>query len=615
VRSAVAAVLLAGLAAGPQLLAAEPCLRGEDFDVVELDTISDRCGYEARIAFTLCRPARVSFPYARSVTLASGPVPEGGAVELGAGRHEAWIVGSGFGDRLRLEVGATYTGRPNESLGEWRERQPANRNFEVVGRSYVHGVDLFDGHFTLRSRDLDVPGRHLGLAVERTFSSAGSGVGSALGPGWRLNWNWSLVAPPGCRSVAVTTGDGSSQVFRALEGGSGFQPQFGRHTRLERTADGYVFQDKAGNRALFRPVPGSSWRHRLASIVERHGDRVSLHYDDLGRLVEVREDLNLGGRAWLTARTLMLTWTRTGGGPRLERASVPGLGLSVDYEYDARGRLVRATARDEEEPRPRVETFEYATGARLARAVLWNGQKHEYHFRKKALATAPKRPLLGGDFRSVLEKISIASYAQRKGAETRFDFRVRAGAEETVVTDGDGATTYRFDSHGRTLEEQAPDGTRLRKIWAEDDVLQTAEIGFDGAEVRWEYDALGNRTREERRAGPGQPAAVTTWRWDPAFSVLLEEVDARGRTHHEIDPRTGDRLATTTPDGRTVRSQFDAHGQLVGHDAGDGTWTRFTHHDTFGNPQRVVAPDGTVTWRAFDLRGREFAPPAASAKK
>jgi YD repeat-containing protein len=607
--------LLAGIATGPKLVARETCLRGEDSDVVELGTSSDRCGYEARIEFTLCRAARVSFGHATAVTLAAGPLTGDGTVELGPGRHVAWIHGTGFGDPMLLEVRAVYPGGGQESLREWRERDHASRNFEAVGRTFVNGVDLFDGHFTLRSRDLDVPGRHLGLIVERTYSSAGSGVDSGLGPGWRLNWNWSLVAPPGCKAVAVTTGDGSSQVFRAREGGSGFDPPFGRHTRLERTADGYAFVDKAGNRASFRPVPGSAWRHRLVSIVEPHGDRASLYYDDRGKLAEVREDLALGGRAVLTARTLMLSWIRTVGGPRLERASVPGLGLSVEYEYDARGWLQRATARDEEVARPRVETFEYAAGARLARAVLWNGQKHEYHFRKKALATAPRRPLLIGDFRAILEKMAIASYAQRKGAETRFEFRLRAGAEETVVTDGEGATTYRFDSHGRTVEEQAPDGTRLQKTWAVEDVLQTAEVGFDGAEVRWEYDAQGNRTREERRPGPEQPATVTTWRWDQAFSVLVEKVDASGQTRQEIDPRTGDVLSTTTPDGRTVRSQFDAHGQLVGHDGGDGAWTRFSHHDSFGNPRRVVAPDGGITWRAFDVRGREFAPPAAPPKK
>src|SRR5262249_58633961 len=90
-----------------------------------------------------------------------------------------------------------------------------NRPVLPVGHTFVKGVDLLDGHVVRSSTDLQLPGRHLGLQVVRTYSSAGRGASGVLGAGWAFNYESRLV-DAGCGLVSVGTPDGSPQLFRTV---------------------------------------------------------------------------------------------------------------------------------------------------------------------------------------------------------------------------------------------------------------------------------------------------------------------------------------------------------------------------------------------------------------
>ena len=60
-----------------------------------------------------------------------------------------------------------------------------NRSVLPVGRTFAKGVDLFDGHLVRQSTDLELPGRHLGLEVTRTYSSACGSPEGVMGAGCR----------------------------------------------------------------------------------------------------------------------------------------------------------------------------------------------------------------------------------------------------------------------------------------------------------------------------------------------------------------------------------------------------------------------------------------------
>ena len=63
-----------------------------------------------------------------------------------------------------------------------------NRPVLPVGRTFVKGVDVLDGHLVRQSTDVKIQGRHLGLEVTRTYSSSARGEDGVMGAGW--GWNY-----------------------------------------------------------------------------------------------------------------------------------------------------------------------------------------------------------------------------------------------------------------------------------------------------------------------------------------------------------------------------------------------------------------------------------------
>ncbi len=237
-----------------------------------------------------------------------------------------------------------------------------NRSVLPVGRTFVKGVDLLDGHLVHQATDLQVPGRHLGLEVTRTYSSTGSSSEGLLGAGWSFGYASRLFEDGSCGLATVVTADGSSQVFNWSEGLQKFTPQKGYHTRLERPGlDAYHFTDKAGNVHVFRERDPDGVR-RLEYIQEPHGDRLEFAYDGQSRLMKVSEVQAETG----AVRAVDFTYQTIYGFDRIVRAEIPALALAVDYEYDERGNLIQAARSGDNLPgaeapaiEPRVEQYVY----------------------------------------------------------------------------------------------------------------------------------------------------------------------------------------------------------------------------------------------------------------
>ena len=81
-----------------------------------------------------------------------------------------------------------------------------------VGHTIIDGVDIWDGHLTVSSDDVTIPGQGLDLNFTRTYSSAGSSIAGPLGAGWTDSYNVQLVR----NSSGIYTiigGDGSGNAF------------------------------------------------------------------------------------------------------------------------------------------------------------------------------------------------------------------------------------------------------------------------------------------------------------------------------------------------------------------------------------------------------------------
>ena len=309
------------------------------------------CAQDGLLKFRLCEAARVTLRVEGAVfegELRGLPDPPLSMrienLELPAGEYIAVFPPDYLGPNVLAQkpfvLSATSILDPtrHEEAPGTVTNSARNRAVLPVGHTFVKGVDLFDGHAVRSHADLELPGRHLSLAVQRTYTSAGAERSGLLGAGWAFSYE-SRLFDTQC-GVIVQTADGSSQMFRSTDGGQTFVPQKGYHTRLRKNADvSYDFFDKAGNRHHFEPpnalAPEGS--RRLLYIEEPHGDRIVLRLrPDDARLIHRARDPS---RDPTPVRQLEHP-VREEGGLRSDREHpAAGLDLSVDYQYDEWGNL------------------------------------------------------------------------------------------------------------------------------------------------------------------------------------------------------------------------------------------------------------------------------------
>jgi len=585
------------------------------------------CGSDQQLAFALCRYARVTIDVEGATLSAS---VDGGAPQplsnllLGAGVHrvriDPGILGLGLDSRATFTVRAVDAADPalvSTADGEIVNALQ-NRSVMPVGHTFAKGIDLLDGHVVQSSTDLKISGRHLGLEVLRTYSSAGRSASGVLGAGWAFNYG-SRLSESSCGLVNVITPDGSSQLFRTIDGGLTFKPQKGYHTRLVRNADlSYDFFDKADLRHHFRepadPTQPQGER-RLEYLEEPHGDRIVLHYDGAGRVVRVAEAHPEAGEV----RWLELTYRPVFGFDRISGVASPALKLTVTYDYDTYGNLVTATRSGENLPgftaaAPRIERYEYSIGDgsdrhQMVAAVGPNGERTEFRYFKTADAFPGESAFTAVDHKEEFAKEVLEFPSTGQTLSTRFaydysDVLSHARFKATVRDPRGHDTLNVLNGNGSALEIHEPLGKTSVMEWAATDILKMKETNPLGRITEYGYDDRGNLTLETiHTADLGD--AVTTYEYDPRFNKLTFKRDAEGReTRYSIDPASGDLTDTTDAVADVTTYVYDTHGRLTSSRDPRGHTASHADHDSFGNPRTVTDALGNVTTSEYDARGR-----------
>jgi YD repeat-containing protein len=605
-----------------------------------IDRVNDlSCSDPGRIAFVVCKPSRVSLTLEGSPLVASlDGAPETPLTDLALapGLYVAHVSAAGLGD-LKQPLSFEVKGVPDD--GGALDVRPGvieldvlNRAVLPVGRTFVKGVDLLDGHLVQQSTDLSLPGRHLGLQVTRTYSNAGPRPDGVMGPGWSWNFDAGLDETS-CGLVNLSTADGSNQVFRTTDGGQTFVPQKGYHGSLRKTPAGlYVYTDKAAVEHTFEPVGGSidPESYRLARVVEPHGDRLELSYDGRRRLIKVTER---HAEKPQPVRTLELSYVQAGGYERVKEVVVKGpsgrgLGLTVRYQHDpATGNLERVTRSGENLPggppaEPRTESYEYEpsgqglagwrTRHRLRAAIDGNGNRVEYEFYTLD-DDFPGPPTL-----EIVDQDQFVKRVRERASseveyETRFvyDFS-RATTDQqwvTTVTDArQNDTVYVLNGNGSPTEVREALGRTTRAGWAANDVLKEWEEDPNQRVTRFTYDARGNVTSEGIETSD-LGVVETAYEYHPRFNKLtLKRDPERREVTYRLDETTGDLRFVTDAVGNVTEHRYDSHGQLQVTVSPRGFETLYSDfHPITGSPRRVVDAEGNSTTSDFDDRGRLLA--------
>jgi hypothetical protein len=154
-------------------------------------------------------------------------------------------------------------------------------------------VDMFSGRLIITEVDFDVPTPFTPIRLVRTYHS---GL-PYFGP-WGFNWDHNynvFLRELNDGSVALWTGHMHEDYFRWT--GSGFEPDYGIHERLERPTPQIFQLRRAGGITLYFSYP-TNWtdlgRIPLVEIRDRYGNRQFLAYDDQNRLHKVEDEAGRG---------------------------------------------------------------------------------------------------------------------------------------------------------------------------------------------------------------------------------------------------------------------------------------------------------------------------------
>ncbi|WP_342373837.1 DUF6531 domain-containing protein [Myxococcus stipitatus] len=499
-----------------------------------------------------------------------------------------------------------------------------------VGHTFVKDVSVVDGHLIKQFEDLRVPGRGPPLAFSRSYSSQGFEAGP-LGRGWTHSYR-SFVVPDirgGELRYMVVGGEGSGQVFTCT-GTAPCKAQRGFHGtfRKETVQGGEISQEQL----VFRSLGGTEYRygqadtsvqparHRLISVTDAAGQRMTLEYGSADLDGEVTRVYMAGGRRFLQfgysrppgATSTLLANVELMANPHAP-APVPAegtgtsLGVCISYGYDRLANLESVRRLDggcsaAGVPVLREETFAYVNSfderlrSNLVAYTDANGNTTRYEYYAQSDVLPGEAEFLRfGDKRERVKKV-----LEPEGATTEFVYALTPNTQpifgqpiHTYETRVKGPrpevpeTVYRLDPYGAAVQVERPLSpslvARSRTLWDPIHVRKTREEDARGRVVRYRYDDSGNmverRTEtpvlaasgddaaatEPVRDAQGQPvpAVVERWAYDASFNTPTCQIDAEGRVTRitvdssGVDPRAG------TPSGTGLPLETRRHANAV----------------------------------------------------
>jgi phage tail-like protein len=227
-----------------------------------------------------------------------------------------------------------------------------------LGSSGQDGVQLHSGEVQLEEVDMFIPGRGVDFIWARTYRSL---TGSASPTGTRWTHSYDISALPSSNGMTVSDGSGRSDLYRLGTNGVYSRNELFNEGRLSNNVFTLTFPDSG--RWVFSPFDGSASAGKLAQIVDRKGNALSLSYDTAGRLAQIVDDLG---------RTNTVAYNSSG-----QLASVTDFsGRAATYQYygtsdtsGAPGDLksvtspyVIGTPNANDFPKGKTTTYTYSTG-------------------------------------------------------------------------------------------------------------------------------------------------------------------------------------------------------------------------------------------------------------
>ncbi|MDG9667079.1 DUF6531 domain-containing protein [Hahella sp. CR1] len=412
-------------------------------------------------------------------------------------------------------------------------------------------VNLATGNYTYEHTDLTLPGIGIPFAFNRYYNSKDANFRNGpLGYGWTHSYSAQLIHEAGFSVVVL--GDGNRETF-SNSGGS-YTPDPGIHNKLTDNSDGtFTLTTKQQLRYNF------DTQGRLASLVDKNGNALSLQYDLSGNLDAITD----------TA------------------------GRQITFQYED-NRIIQIT-----DPISRTITFGYSTDGDLLSATNPNGGTTEYTYDLAHQITKVLDPRGNTIVENAYDTMRRVVSLQKDGlgGQTKFEYNFETGVTEVIDALGQ-VEVHTHDSRKRIISIK--DSLEHTQYFTYDDNNnRTQVIDKNGNTTKYTYDERGNVTSKT------DPLGNTTTITYNAQNDPITRVDAQGnQTLFSYDEK-GNVSQTTDALGNTITVTYSDKGLPLTITDARGNVTTNTY-DSEGNLIQVEGALGNTTQYSYDAAGRQL---------
>ncbi|MBN7836300.1 putative Ig domain-containing protein [Stenotrophomonas maltophilia] len=349
--------------------------------------------------------------------------------------------------------------------------------------------------------------------------------------------------------------------------------------------EGHLRYDALGN--LIGELSGNGATHLLPGMSEAQLDAVYAQYgvrhvyDAVGRRIESIDAQ--GNRTWYFHDAAGRI-THTVRGVNDASGIANGAGEVTESRYDAFGqvidtityvgRLTLATPGNRASIVAAIKTLQFVAGTDARVQMVYD---------KRGLLTS-----------SVDAMGNRRTFVHNAFGEQTFD-RVEMGGGLEHVTES------RYDARGlRTTLIAGQSALQTSQTWTYDAFGRAISSTDARGQVRqWSYDRNGRQVASWQTVNGVEQRQTQTY---DAFDRVLTSTDAEGAVTTYTYDDAARTVSARSPEGITLRTEHNAHGETVSVTDARGAVTRY-EYDASGQQTAVVGADGSRQTQAFDTRG------------
>ena len=327
-------------------------------------------------------------------------------------------------------------------------------------------------------------------------------------------------------------------------------------------------------------------RRNLTSVITSTGRRTSWEYDEYDRVIKrTLPDGNSfsytyegGALKTITDMEGRIYTLKFNSRQELQQLVFPN-GIHRTWEYDERGRLVKAT-----DVKGNVTSYSYDDADNLIRLHEPDGNVHEFSYDTSGNLIVASDRLRKVEF----EYGPLGTLIGRRQLDHHVRFRYDGELQlREIINEGGECYSFRLDGLGRVVEETGFDG--LQRKYLRDGAGRVIRVVRpEGRQTEYEYDGVGNILQETQHDG-----RTSRFAYDEDGRLLrAENKEIKVAFKHDL----GGRIVKETQGGHCIMRKYDRTGRHVHTESSLGASIDYSH-DKDGNLSEMNSGGWSARWQ------------------